>query len=169
MYLTPAQLADGPDSLNELSELFGLAPALLSALIHGGAVDAWQADEVQRGRDALTAIQARIEQAAGEIDARLVVRGYPLPQDAQRFPILTVWARAIARYHLHPQREGTNDTTGRIERDYKDAIRALREVSEGTLSLGAGDPVANNSAPTSNAVRVQGNARIFNRQTLGGL
>ena len=169
MYLTPAQLTDGPDSLNELSELFGLAPALLSALIRGGAVDAWQADEVQRGRDALTTIAARISQASSEIDARLAVRGYPLPQDAQRFPILTVWARAIARYHLHPQREGTQETTGRIERDYKDALRALREVAEGTLSLGAGDPVANNSAPASSAVRVQGNARIFNRGTLGGL
>ena len=169
-YITPTQLADGPDMLNELSELFGVEPALLKAAIAGEDISDWPEGEPLVAVDALATIGQRILQAGGEIDARLGRRGYPLPQDPVQFPILTVWARAIARYHLHPQREGTQETTGRIERDYRDAIRALDLVADGKLSLGAGDPLATDpAAPEGGRVRIAGNDRLFSRKSLGSL
>lgn len=166
MYVTPAQLIDGPDSLNELSELFGVGAALLRAVVDGQDTSAWLAADVATAQSALVSIDQRIVQAGGEIDARLAQRGYPLPMDPVQFPILAVWARAIARYHLHPQRDRTSTETGRIERDYKDAIRALDLVATGELSLGANDPLG---SALGGAVRVAGNPRLFSRNILGRL
>lgn len=171
MYVTPAQLAIGSDSLNELSELLQVQPALLQATIDGTDRSAWEVDEIARADDALTAIQHNCDQAAGEVDSRLARRGYALPfDDPGQFPVLSVWARAIARYHLHPQRDRTSEETGRIERDYRQAIRSLDLVAKGELTLGAGDPLAGQANdPQGGAIRVEGGQRIFNRQTLGGL
>lgn len=167
MYVTPAQMIDGPDTSREVSELFDVDPALLRAVVGNGGTSGWHPDDVLSALEALSAIEARIEQAAGEIHARLAHRGYPLPMDAVQFPILTVWARAITRYHLHPQREGTSETTGRIERDYRDTIRALDQVAAGSLSLGVDDPLATDTA--EGAVRVSSKPRMFDRNRLGGL
>lgn len=164
-YVTPAQMIDGPDSLYELSELFGVDAALLRAVVGNGDVAAWQEDDVAAAHEALDSIRQRIVQATGEVDARLAQRGYALPMDATRFPVLVTWARAVARYHLHPQREGTNESTGRIERDYRDAIRALDKLASGELSLGAGDPLSGQSE----AAHYRGRGRAFSRRTLGGL
>lgn len=165
VYLAPAQLIDGPESLNELSELFGVLPALLKAAIAGENLSGWDAEDQLSALEALQAIDDRITQATGEVDARLARRGYPLPMDPAQFPVLVSWTRAIARYHLHPQREGTQETTGRIERDYRNAIRALDQIAEGKLSLGANDPTL---AQDENAgAQVTGNPRRFSRESLG--
>jgi len=170
MYATPALLADGPDGLNELSELFQVVQALLRATIDGADRSAWTAEEIAAADEALDTIQQRCLEAQGEVDARLVKRGYAVPMDPVQFPLLATWARKIARYHLHPQRDRTTEDSGRIERDYRDAIRALDQVAAGELSIGAGDPlVVDDVDPEAGAVRVQSEPRIFSRKTLGCL
>jgi len=111
-------------------------------------------------------IEQTIVRACGEIDARLAKRGYALPVDIKQFPIVGTWARSITRYLLHTQREGTQDTTGRIERDVRDAREFLDLVAAGKLVLGANDPLAANAA---NTVHLSGPGRLMNRQTLGAL
>lgn len=104
------------------------------------------------------------------MDSRLARRGYQLPLDHLQFPVLTVWARAIARYHLHPQRDRTNEETGRIERDYRNAIRSLNSIAKGELSLGANDPLAVDAgAQDGGAVRIESNPRMHSRGSLKGL
>lgn len=170
MYVTPAQLASGPDSLNELSELFQVAPALMRATLDDTDRHDWATDDVLQADAALVQIQFACDQAKGEVDSRLARRGYQLPLPAGQFPVLTVWARAIARYHLHPQRDRTNEETGRIERDYRNAIRNLDKVAAGELTLGANDPLAVVAdSQGGGAVRVESNPRIHSRESLGRL
>lgn len=174
MYVTPANLIDGAEAAKELAELYGIDdPALMVTVIAGGDTSAWTPAEVAAATDALASITRFCTQADGEVNTRLAQRGYPLPQSATQFPVLAVWARAIARYHLHRQRDRTNEETGRIERDYRDALRALDQVAAGKLSLGAGDPLApgpaNPTDPATGAVRVTSQPRMFSRDTLGDL
>lgn len=174
MYVTASQLADGSASLNELAELYNVEPALLAAVIAGGSTSAWAAPDVAVATEALASIGRFATQATAEVDARLVRRGYSVPMDAVQFPTLAVWARAIARYHLHRQRDRTTEETGRIERDYKDALRALDLIADGKLSLGAGDPLALAAPSTTDdtvggKVRITSQPRKFSRTTLGEL
>lgn len=166
-YVTPAQLADGSDAAKELAELYSVELALLVAVIEEADTSAWEPADVAIAEAALASIERFCAQADGEVDARLAIRGYTLPQDPEQFPVLTVWARAIARYHLNRMRDRTSEDTGRIERDYRDAIRALDAVAAGKLSLGAGDPLALAPDGTDEgAVRVQSNERMFTRDSL---
>lgn len=169
-YVTPPQMADGADRLNELAELYGLDSELLGAVLAFGVTDPWTPEEIAAAEAAVASIERHCTQAGAEIDARLVQRGYTLPLLADNFPVLRMWARAIARYHLHPQREGTNETVGRIERDYRNAMSELGLVAAGKLSLGEGDPLA--PAPTDpdgGLVRVVSEPRRFSRKTLADL
>lgn len=168
-YLTAQQLADGPEGLKELSELYGIDAALLAATLDGGDRSAWTIDEQAEADEALDSVNRFIALGDGEVDARLSQRGYQLPMSAAQFPVLTVWARAIVRYHIHRQRDRTSEETGRIERDYRDALRALDYVAQGKLSLGAGDPLAGAGPADGGAVRVASNPRMFTRNTLGAL
>ena len=73
------------------------------------------------------------------------------------------------RYHIHRQRDRTDEERGRIERDYREALRALDYVAQGKLSLGAGDPLAGAGPADGGAVRVASNPRMFTRKGLGAL
>ncbi len=169
-YVTAKQMSDGPDGIKELSELYGVDAPLLVATLSGDDRSAWSEVKILAADEALASIERFIVQAGGEVDARLARRGYQLPQDPQRFPVLSVWARAIARYHIHRQRDRTSEDTGRIERDYRDALRALDAVAAGTLSLGAGDPLATGHGPgDTGGIHVAGSPRIFSRGSLGAL
>lgn len=142
-YLTPAQLIDGPGRLQELAELFELNLDLLRATIAPTDRTDWTAPELAAADAALVTIYREISTAGAEIDSRLVMRGYALPADPVAYPNLTVWARAIARYHLHPQRDRTDDGHSfRIERDYREALKTLDLIAAGKLGLGAGDVIA---------------------------
>lgn len=141
-YCTPLQLADGPGALSELAELYEIAPALLRATLAGDDRSDWSAEEIAAADAALASLQGALARATGEVDARLAVRGYPLPADPVQFPVLVVWTAAIARYRVHRQRDRTTEASGRIERDLCDAQLALEAVASGRLSLGAGDPLA---------------------------
>ncbi len=170
MYVTPLQLADGSDSLNELSELLDVDAALLRATLDGADRASWGDEEIVAADAALATIQKQCDLATSEIDTRLVVRGYQVPLSAEQFPILSVWGRGIARYRLHPQRDRTNEESGRLERDYRDAMRSLDALAAGKVSLGANDPLAvAQSDQDGGAVRVQSGPRKFSRRSLGSL
>jgi len=167
MYLTPAQLASGVEMRHELSELFGVPAELLALTFAGDTPDPaeWSSAELAAAVHALDEIEQTIIRACGEIDAHLAKRGYALPVDVKRFPIVGTWARSITRYLLHTQREGTQETTGRIERDVRDARAFLNLVADGKVLLGANDPLATSAG----GVHVSGSGRLMNRQTLGVL
>lgn len=165
-YISPAQLARGPEALKELSELLGVEPTLLQLTIDGGDRSAYSADEIAAADAALATILDYIGRGDSEIEARLAQRGYPLPVPVTSFPILTVWAAAIVRYHLARMRDRTSEEIGRVERDYRDALRALQMVAEGKQSLGAADPLRPADA---RGIELASQPRIFTRDTLGRL
>lgn len=167
MYATPAHLLDGPEAAKELGELYGCDPLLLVAVEGGGDTSAWTGDEVAAATAALNSITTYCEQAAAEVDTRLATRGYATPLSAVQFPILAVWSRAIARYHLNRNRDKTDEERGRIERDYRDALRFLDMIAAGKLSLGADDPLT--GAAGDGAVQIASNRRLFDRRSLRGL
>jgi phage gp36-like protein len=167
-YVTPAQLADGPGSAKELADLFAVDELLLLATIDAGDRSSWSADERAHADRALASINRFIVRADGEVNTRLVRRGYTLPLSSADFPVLTTWSRAITRYHIQPQRDKTNEESGRIERDYREALRALDQLAAGKLSLGPGDPLEA-AAANDGAVRIVSNPRIFSRDSLGRL
>lgn len=172
MYCTPAQLIDSDVRAHQIAQLFDLDQPLLVATVAGTPRDAWTPDEIAQADAALLSIQTELERATGEADARLAKRGYTLPSDPVRFPVLVVWTRAIARYHLHAIREGEgfDEDNGRIERDYRDARQALDLIAGGKLSLGAGDPLAVPAeGSAAGAIRITSAPRMFGRRTLGGL
>lgn len=165
-YITPAQLVDGPGRLTELAELFVVDEALLRATIDETSRAAWSAPEIAVADAALATIVAEALQADAEIDARLAMRGYTLPQDPVQFPILVSWARAITRYHLHSQRERTDVTAHRIERDYTNALKSLDLVADGKLSLGAGDTIAPPTPAGGGGPLAVAPTRVFDRCSL---
>jgi phage gp36-like protein len=166
-YVTPVQLADGSGAALELAQLFDVSEALMIATIQGGDRDDSEPEDIAKADAALDSIVKAIALADGECDSRLAVRGYALPIDVERFPVLTVWARSIARYHLNRNRDKTDEERGRIERDYRDALRSLDLVAAGKLSLGSGDPLLSSDAGGS--VQMVSNERIFSRHSLGRL
>jgi phage gp36-like protein len=166
-YITPAQLITGPNALLELAQLVEIDADLLAATIAAGDRSAWSSEEIAAADAALVTIADYITRADGEINARLSQRGYTLPMSPVQFPILVVWAAAIARYHLARTRDLTNEQTGRHERDYREAIKALQLVADGRLSLGAGDPLS--AAEQTDATQITSNPRLFSRNSLAGL
>ncbi|MEF2154654.1 DUF1320 domain-containing protein [Luteimonas sp. FXH3W] len=163
-YVRPSHLTDGAETWREVSELYELTVDDLKVVIASDGVT-----DNQQAAEAYASLLRFCAQADAEVDSRLARRGYPLPLSATQFPVLTVWARAIARYHIHRNRDRSSEETGRIERDYRDALRALDMVAEGTLSLGANDPLLATAGEDPASVEVHSNARLFSRDTLGGL
>jgi phage gp36-like protein len=168
MYVTPANLADGPDALKELSELFGVDAAVLGVVIAAGDTSSYDPADVTAAQDALASVERYCALAQTEVDSRLQVRGYALPMDATQFPVLTVWSRSIVRYHLNRMRDRTTEEQGRVERDYRDAIKALDLVAAGKLSLGAGDPLFEADAANDALVQIESDGNVFSRKN-GGL
>ncbi|ENZ1253838.1 phage protein Gp36 family protein, partial [Pseudomonas aeruginosa] len=76
--------------------------------------------------------------------------------------LVTGWVRDIGRYLLHKDR--ISDDKDAILRNYKDALKFLQMVADGTFSLGAEDPIANN--PMLADVRFDADENVFNRQQL---
>lgn len=167
-YITPAQLSNGPEALQELAQLLVVDADLLALTIAAGDRTAYSSDDIAAADAALVSIGNYIARADGEIDARLAQRGYAVPMSAASFPILVVWAAAITRYHLSRMRDRTSEETGRVERDYREAIKALQLVADGKLSLGANDPLANAQQDTQ-SIQITSNPRLMSRNSLAGL
>lgn len=99
-------------------------------------------------------------------DADNLINGYVAAKYATPLPsvpaLVRTWAVSIARYVLH-----RNGAPEHVDRDYKDAVTALKDVAWGAVAL----PVAQDDpAPTSVAgvTMAQHPAPVFTDQKLRG-
>jgi len=144
-YITHADLADSPGAL-ELAEVASdehrrTVPAeLLDAGLRGGDVSAWLDDDVAAAQRALQRIDTAVRDASSLIDGYLAKRGYALPLNPVH-PLVSAWARSIARYLLHKNRTAL-ESKDPIARGYADALRLLQQTADGKFSLGIQDTVA---------------------------
>ncbi|AQZ95560.1 gp436 family protein [Halopseudomonas phragmitis] len=165
-YLTLTELADRPGA-EELAQVAtprryrAVDADLLDALLRSGDVSGWPVEDVQIAELAIAVIDDAMVTAQGTIDGFLVRRGYSLPL-TKRYGIVTGWARAITRYHLHKDRLSAEQTDP-IVRDYRDALKFLQLVAEGKFSLGPDDPL---TPTTSGAPLFKAPPRTFSHDTL---
>lgn len=118
--------------------------------------------QISNETDEETINSDRVSQALldtnAEIDGYLVGR-YALPL-ATTPPILKGFACDIARYRLYDDR-----ATEQVTKRYDDAIKYLRSVSTGQISLGLNNAGDAPEAP-ANSVQVQADCRVFSRDRL---
>lgn len=166
-YITAVQLAERPGA-KELSQVataehLRLVPAgLMEATLRGGDRSTWTPDELTAADDALQRIEDAVRQAESLVDGYLARRGYNLPLNPVP-ELVTGWVRDIARYLLHKDRGGKEDTDP-IVRAYRDALKFLDLTATGRFSLGAADPIQ--ADPNSLDVRFDASPNVFNRDQL---
>lgn len=166
-YITADQLAERPGA-RELSQVatadhLRVVPStLMEATLRGGDRSSWSADEVAAADDAMQRIEDAVRQAESLIDGYLARRGYGLPLSPVP-ELVTGWARDIARYLLHKDRGGKEDSDP-IVRAYRDALKFLELTATGKFSLGASDPIQSN--PESLDVRFEASESVFSRKQL---
>lgn len=105
-------------------------------------------------------VATAIAGAAAVIDGWLAAR-YRLPLDPPQ-PLVADIARAIAIYRLHSYKPDE-----KIEAEYRDALRQLQALSQGTMRLTAAgiEPPASGTS----GARVTDRARPFTADTMTGL
>ncbi|ARU87117.1 gp436 family protein [Pseudomonas sp. M30-35] len=163
-YITADDLAERPGA-RELAQVATpdnarqIATDLMEATLRGGDRSAWPVDQVVVADDALQRIQDAVTEAESLIDGYLARRSYPLPLSPVP-KLVTGWVRDIARYLLHKDRGGKEDSDP-IVRNYKDAMKFLGLIAKGEFSLGAEDPVTNN--PDQLDVRFESAPSVFDR------
>lgn len=166
MYITTVQLADRPGA-TEIAQVATpereavVDAELMDATLRGLDRSGWSAALVAIADEALAVVNAAITDADSLIDGYLAKR-YTLPF-AGAMNLLTVWARAIARYLLHKDRR-TLENDDPIVRDYRDATKSLQLVADGKLSLGATDPSLSTSADGS--VQFESDDTVFGRDQM---
>lgn len=144
-YITRADLADSPGAL-ELSQVASdehrpqVLAELLDAWLRGADVSAWPPEEIAAAERAAARIDTAVRDAGSLIDGYLAKRGYALPLFPVP-PLVSVWARAIARFLLHKDRTQL-ESKDPIARGYTDAVRLLQQTADGKFSLGIADSVA---------------------------
>ncbi len=164
-YISLTQLAERPGAveLSQVAQQIGkpvARPEILDAVLRGEETSQWPADQVNVALDATTRIGDAVAEAQTLIDGYLQQRGYKLPL-ANIQPILTSWARSIVRYKLHAHRI-SDERTDPIVRDYRDALKFLREVADGKFSLGLGDT----QKPAGGSPQITGPGRTFSMDSL---
>jgi phage gp36-like protein len=119
-------------------------------------------DDAGAGAVDATVVARAVADADAEIDSYCGGR-YTLP-----FSPVPVMIRKlsvdVALYNLHTRRSFAKAPEERQKR-YDNAIRFLRDVSKGLISLGADEPARTD---TSNSVEMTGNDRIFTRDKMQG-
>lgn len=141
-YITLTDLLQSPGA-TELAQVAGpehlvvVPPDLLVATIGEADRSAWTPEQRAAADAAVVTLTAARDDAEQLIDGYLRAR-YPLPL-APVPPVLRKLARAITRYELHRYRI---DREHPIAVAYRDAVRLLEQISKGTVTLGADDPVA---------------------------
>ncbi|HIE4801220.1 TPA: gp436 family protein [Serratia marcescens] len=164
-YITAAQLAERP-GMAELSQVTAedgeipAVPELLNTIIQGGDTSPWTADELVMAELVFSRIDESIEDAQAMIDGYLRQRGHRLPLAIVPRQLAN-WARAIVRYQLSRNRTG-DERTDPIVRDYRDALKFLQRVADGSYSLGIDDKMPVAGGPP----QVTGPGRIFSMDTL---
>lgn len=100
------------------------------------------------------------ERAGREVDGYVTTR-YNSPIDAPP-QILRALALDVAIYHLHSRRlVAPEDVANR----YREALRKLREISEGRIEIG----LAHRVSRSVRAGKVSGTERQFDPEDMGGL
>jgi len=110
------------------------------------------------GRLDETVIARAIDDATGEIDARLVKR-YPLPLETTP-RLLTRVACDIARFYLYQDR-----VTETVEKRYAAAIKLLDGIARGDVSLG----LESTQQPQDGPAEITSAERLFKRSSMGDL
>lgn len=106
-----------------------------------------------------TVLERAAVRAAAFIDSHLVGR-YALPLVGS-FPLLLTYACDITRYYL----SGSDVTeVDAVRTRYKDAVRYLEAVRDGTIKLGADS--AGQAAPEPARISVVGGGRVFTGDSL---
>lgn len=168
-YITAEDLAERPGA-RELSQVATaahvrpVASELMEATLRSTDRSDWNATDIAVAEAALQRITDAVEQAESLIDGYLVRRGYVLPLSPVP-GLVKGWTRDIARYLLHKDREGREDTDP-VVRAYRDALRFLELIAAGKFSLGAADPIA--SDPAAVDVRFDAAPSVFSRDELRG-
>lgn len=164
-YITLDDLAERPGA-RELAQVATpeharqVATELMEATLRGGDRSAWLPADVAVADDALQRVEDAVTQAESLIDGHLAKRNYPLPLSPVP-KLVTGWVRDIARYLLHKDRGGKEDSDP-VVRGYKDAMKFLGMIVKGEFSLGAEDAVTSN--PNLLDVRFESAPSVFNRR-----
>ena len=166
-YITATDLAERPGAreLSQVATAAHLKPVaweLMEATLRGGDRSTWAADQVAAADDALRRIEDAVAQAESLIDGYLARRGYGLPLSPVP-DLVTGWARDIARYLLHKDRGGKEDTDP-VVRNYKDALKFLEQIAAGKFSLGVEDPSSQGNG--LGEVRIDPGKKVFGREFL---
>jgi phage gp36-like protein len=110
----------------------------------------------------LVTVEGAIADADAEIDG-YVGRRHAVPLDPVP-PMLTKISADIAVYNLYLLRPGS--VPEEIRERYKDAIRFLKDVSNGVVSLGVDDPDGTPAA--THKPDIESSDRVFSRSKLEG-
>lgn len=113
-------------------------------------------DRDQSGSVDQTVAERAIDDASAEVDGYIGSR-YDLPLDSPP-AVLTRIAADIARYRLYD-----NLATEEVRKRYEDALRFLKSVGKGEISLGASEPPASTGSPMVSRGR-----RMFDDDDLEG-
>lgn len=141
-YVSHIQLAERPGA-QELAQVATdrhkriVDSALMDATLRAADRSEWEPEDVAEADAALQRIDDAVADADGLINGYLRKRGYPVPiSPVPR--IVTAWSRDIARYFLHQDRL-SSEGNDPIVRAYRDALKLLQQLADGTFSLGADD------------------------------
>ncbi len=165
-YITLDHLAERPGA-KELAQVATpqhlkiVDSALLDAALRGGDLSAWTPEQVAGADLVLEQITNAMIEAESIVNGYLGKRGYGLPLSPVP-SLVTGWVRDIGRYLLHKDR--ISDDKDSILRNYKDALKFLGMVADGSFLLGAEDPIANDPAMAD--VRFDADENVFSRQQL---
>lgn len=133
---------------------------LLRAAAAGADLSAWTEVEGERAAAALAVAQRALQDADdtinGYVSARYTLPLAPVPAVLQRV------AADLARYYLYD-----DQVTDPIKARYDAAIKLLRDVSEGRVSLGA-DAASGEQPQTSAAPEWTGTDRVWTRSNSTG-
>ncbi len=142
-YLAITDLLKSPGAL-ELSETATpdhrapIQAELLEAVILAADTSAWAADEVAVATEAVAVISDAMRVVAQLIDGYLRPR-YALPL-ASIPAFLSDVETKLVRYRLHRHLTRGEGQQHPVIRDYTDAMKLLRDIRSGNLSLGEDDP-----------------------------
>jgi phage gp36-like protein len=170
-YVSLIQLAELPGA-RELAQVAStehsavVDPELMDRTLRAGDTSAWSADEIALAAQAKRRIESSIDETDALIDG-YIARRVTLPLDAAAEAVLVQIARAIVRYELHKHLlAGERDHP--IVRDYTTAQSRLREIRDGKLTLGSGDPAAAGNPASMGDVVFLADAAVFRREQLRG-
>ncbi len=164
-YATPQNLLDWFDA-QELAQLATpkrypvIDAVLLELTVSGGDRSAYTAQEIEAADAALASIAGALDASDAIIDS-YVGKRYQLPLSQTQIDAspLPRYSGDLARYQLTDDQEVET-----ITKRYDRALRWLRDLANGSASIGEGEP-----EQTSGAVVISGPTRIFGRDRMKGL